>query len=86
MPNNCSVASVMKVEVRPYLKPDGWKTKYWGVYVDEALLGITVYKKGAVAISTLLDELQQQNIRHSFVNPVAIGGKENPEKLGMGNF
>jgi len=60
MPNNCSVANVVKIEVRPYLKADGWKTKYWGVYVDGSLLGLTVYKKGALAIAALLNELHAE--------------------------
>ncbi|MEX1113750.1 MAG: hypothetical protein WEB53_00770 [Akkermansiaceae bacterium] len=42
------------IEVRKYQKPDGYATRYWGVYVDGELLAVVLYRKGAVAIADLI--------------------------------
>lgn len=47
----------MKVEVRRYLKDDGWPTRNWAVYVDGELLAVVLYRKGAEAIADRLLEL-----------------------------
>jgi len=53
---NCPPASSRAtIEVRRYVKPDGWATRYWAVYMDESLLAVVVYKKGAVAVAKALE-------------------------------
>jgi hypothetical protein len=42
------------IEVKPYLKADGYRTRYWAVYVDGELLAVVVYRKGAQAIADML--------------------------------
>jgi hypothetical protein len=42
------------IEVKPYLKPDGYRTRYWAVYVDGELLAVVLYRKGAEAIADML--------------------------------
>lgn len=42
------------IEVRRYVKPDGWTTRYWAIYVGGELLAVVVYKKGAVAVADAL--------------------------------
>ena len=42
------------IEVKPYHKPDGYRTRHWAVYVDGELLAVVVYRKGAVAIADML--------------------------------
>ena len=42
------------IEVKPYLKSDGYRTRYWAVYVDGELLAVVVYRKGARAIADML--------------------------------
>ena len=45
---------VVMIEVKPYLKADGYRTRYWAVYVDGELLAVVVYRKGARAIAQLI--------------------------------
>ena len=42
------------IVVKPYLKSDGYRTRYWAVYVDGELLAVVVYRKGARAIADML--------------------------------
>ena len=42
------------IEVKPYLKPDGYRTRHWAVYVDGELLAVVLYRKGAMAIADLI--------------------------------
>jgi hypothetical protein len=42
------------IEVKPYRKPDGYRTRYWAVYVDGELLAVVLYRKGAQAIADLI--------------------------------
>lgn len=42
------------IEVKRYRKPDGYPSRYWGVYVDGALLAVVLYRKGAMAIADLI--------------------------------
>ncbi len=42
------------IEVKPYLKADGFRTRYWAVYVDGELLAVVLYRKGAQAIADML--------------------------------
>ena len=42
------------IEVKPYLKADGYRTRYWAVYVDGELLAVVLYRKGAQAIADML--------------------------------
>ncbi len=42
------------IEVKPYLKPDGYRTRHWAVYVDGDLLAVVLYRKGAQAIAELI--------------------------------
>lgn len=42
------------IEVKPYLKPDGYRTRHWAVYVDGVLLAVVLYRKGAQAIADLI--------------------------------
>jgi len=42
------------IEVRKYRKPDGYATRYWGIYIDGELLAVVLYRKGAVAIADLI--------------------------------
>jgi len=42
------------IEVKPYHKPDGYRTRHWAVYVDGELLAVVVYRKGAMAIAELI--------------------------------
>jgi hypothetical protein len=39
--------------------------RYWAVYLDSELLALTVYKKGALSINRLLDQLYFHVIRYS---------------------
>ncbi|RYD82367.1 MAG: hypothetical protein EOP84_09490 [Verrucomicrobiaceae bacterium] len=43
-----------KVEVRRYVKSDGWVTRYWAVYLNQDLLVVCLYKKGAEAVKQRL--------------------------------
>jgi hypothetical protein len=45
---------VVMIEVKPYLKADGFRTRYWAVYVDGELLAVVLYRKGARAIADML--------------------------------
>ena len=47
------------IEIRKYRKPDGYVTRYWGIYVDDELLAVVVYRKGAMAIAEML--LRERN-------------------------
>ena len=42
------------IEVKPYLKSDGYRTRHWAVYVDGELLAVVLYRKGAQAIADLI--------------------------------
>ena len=42
------------IEIRKYRKPDGYATRYWGIYVDGELLAVVLYRKGAVAIANMI--------------------------------
>lgn len=42
------------IEVKPYLKADGYRTRHWAVYVDGELLAVVLYRKGAQAIADLI--------------------------------
>jgi hypothetical protein len=42
------------IEVRKYRKPDGYATRYWGIYVDGELLAVVLYRKGAQAIADMI--------------------------------
>ncbi len=42
------------IEVKRYRKPDGYPSRYWGVYVDGELLAVVLYRKGALAIANLI--------------------------------
>jgi hypothetical protein len=44
---------VVMIEVKPYLKADGYRTRYWAVYVDGELLAVVLYRKGAQAIADM---------------------------------
>jgi hypothetical protein len=44
---------VVMIEVKPYLKADGYRTRYWAVYVDGDLLAVVLYRKGAQAIADM---------------------------------
>lgn len=45
------------IEVRPYIKPDGFRTRYFAVYIGGQLLAVTLYKKGALAVARALESL-----------------------------
>lgn len=36
------------------VKPDGYATRYWGIYIDGELLAVVLYRKGTVAIGELI--------------------------------
>lgn len=57
----------MIVEVKRYRKSDGWTTRYWAVYVDEELLAVVLYRKGAEAVALRLLELTALVTRHGTV-------------------
>ena len=42
------------IEVKPYLKADGYRTRHWAVYVDGELLAVVLYRKGAQAIADMI--------------------------------
>jgi hypothetical protein len=42
------------IEVKPYHKADGYRTRYWGIYVDGELLAVVLYRKGAQAIANMI--------------------------------
>jgi hypothetical protein len=42
------------IEIRKYRKPDGYATRYWGIYVDGELLAVVLYRKGAQAIANMI--------------------------------
>ena len=44
----------MKVEVARYRKRDGYPTRHWAVFVNGALLAVTLYRKGALAVAAAL--------------------------------
>jgi hypothetical protein len=45
---------VRMIEVKPYHKADGYRTRHWAVYVDGELLAVVLYRKGALAIADLI--------------------------------
>jgi len=49
----------MKVEVRKYLKADGFPTRYWSVVLDGELLAVTLYRKGAEAVARAITNTNQ---------------------------
>ncbi len=49
------------IEVKRYLKPDGYATRYWAIYVDGELLAVTLYRKGAVAIVNLIVKIHAKS-------------------------
>jgi hypothetical protein len=49
----------MKVEVRKYLKADGFPTRYWSVVLDGDLLAVTLYRKGAEAVARAITNTNQ---------------------------
>ena len=42
------------IEVKRYRKPDGYPSRYWGVYVYGELLAVLLYRKGAIANADML--------------------------------
>ena len=42
------------IEIKRYRKPDGYVTRFWGIYVDGELLAVVLYRKGAQAIADLI--------------------------------
>jgi hypothetical protein len=42
------------IEIKRYRKPDGYQTRFWGIYVDGELLAVVLYRKGAEAIADML--------------------------------
>ena len=46
------------IEIKPYHKPDGYRTRHWAVYVDGELLAVVLYRKGAVAIAEMLVKIR----------------------------
>lgn len=42
------------IEIKRYRKPDGYPTRYWGIYVDGELLAVVLYRKGAQAIANMI--------------------------------
>ena len=44
----------MHVVVTRYRKPDGYQTRYWAVFVNERLLVVTLYRKGAEAVAEII--------------------------------
>ena len=56
------------IEVKPYLKADGFRTRYWAVYVDGELLAVVLYRKGAQAIADMLTRIYPKTeVRKSIV-------------------
>jgi hypothetical protein len=53
------------IEVRKYRKPDGYATRYWGIYVDGELLAVVLYRKGAVAIAEMLVKTRTGKADHA---------------------
>jgi hypothetical protein len=51
---------VSTIEIKKYRKPDGYATRYWGVYVDGELLAVVLYRKGAMAIAEMLTRLGKE--------------------------
>lgn len=45
------------IEVKPYHKSDGYRTRHWAVYVDGELLAVVLYRKGAQAIADLITKI-----------------------------
>jgi hypothetical protein len=45
---------MVMIEIRKYRKPDGYATRYWGIYVDGELLAVVLYRKGAQAIADMI--------------------------------
>lgn len=57
-PSESSSQQVPLFEVRRYIKPDGWQTRYWAVYTSsETLIVVCLYKKGAQAVVDLASRL-----------------------------
>jgi hypothetical protein len=48
------------IEIKRYRKPDGFVSRYWGIYVDGELLAVVLYRKGARAI---VDLIQRERAR-----------------------
>jgi hypothetical protein len=61
------------IEVKRYRKPDGYPSRYWGVYVDGELLAVVLYRKGAIAIADLL-----MRGRYAVVDPLGESGARRP--------
>lgn len=45
------------IEVRRYVRPDGWVSRYWAVYIEGELLAVVLYKRGARAIADRLESV-----------------------------
>jgi hypothetical protein len=41
------------------------KTRYWAIWLDDELLAVTVYKKGAIAIKLLLADMGYSSVLES---------------------
>jgi hypothetical protein len=46
------------IEIKPYHKADGYRTRHWAVYVDGELLAVVLYRKGAMAIAEMLMKIR----------------------------
>lgn len=46
------------IEVKPYRKPDGYRTRHWAVYVDGELLAVVLYRKGAQAVADMIQKFR----------------------------
>jgi len=52
------------IEVKRYLRADGWPTRYWGVYLNGDLLAVVLYRKGAEAVAALIVQLKSEGRPH----------------------
>lgn len=68
----------MPIEIRRYVKADGWATRYWAVYVGEDLLAVVLYKKGALAVAEALRGRTLQSAREA----CGCGGKPPESQKG----
>lgn len=70
----------MNAKFARYQKPDGYKTRYWSVTVNDELLAVTLYRNGAEAVARTINTLamNQEPTRQSPQSPASA----EPETLG----
>lgn len=70
----------MNAKVARYQKPDGYRTRYWSVTVNDELLAVTLYRNGAEAVARTINTLAMNHEPNS--SDSASPASAVPESMG----